>query len=258
MKNNHKVNIKQDECVKCGLCVKDCPIHAIEMSDSGAHVVMEDCFMCGHCLAICPKNIITISGFEDEPIELIGDTRVNSDKFLLQMKARRSVRFFTDEDVSMEMIMKIIEAGQYSPTATNRQGVSFVVLKDNKEEYEKIVVSAFRPLIKVARMFSKKFSKIEIDDNHIFKKAPVVIVIKSNDVVDGALAASAMEIMTQSLGLGVFYSGMFAVIANKSPKLKKMLKMSKKEKVVTALVIGHPDVKYKRTAPKERANILID
>ncbi len=258
MKTEHKITVNKSECVKCGLCVKDCQMRIIEIREDGAEVTMENCMMCGHCLAICPTKAIEISGFEDAPEVITEDYRINPDQFLKHMKARRSVRLFTEEDVSKEDIMKILKAGQYSPTARNLQPVTFAVLRKNKKAYEEIGVTAFRRIKKVIGLFTKAFEHYEVDDDFLFKKAPVVIVIKATNDVDGTIAAASMEIMAQSLGLGVFYSGLFRVAANSSFKLKRMLKVKTREKVVTALVIGHPAVKYTRTAPRESIKVIED
>ncbi len=70
MRDQHKITIDKEKCTKCGLCVKDCPMNILEMTEEGANVKQDVCLFCGHCQAICPKNLFTISGFEDEPIEL--------------------------------------------------------------------------------------------------------------------------------------------------------------------------------------------
>ncbi len=258
MEYKHVVSIDKNGCTKCNLCVLDCPANAIKIVGEGAEVVSSYCIDCGHCVAICPKNVVTISGFEDELIEIDEATRINPDDFLMHMKTRRSVRRFTDEKVSREHIEMLIEAGRYSPTARNLQGVSYVVLQKNIPAYEKIAVNVFVKLKNVVSKFTDKLDSLVIDENYLFKNAPLVIVIKANNKIDGTIAASSMEIMAHALGLGAFYSGMFSIVANISPKLRKMLKITPKDKVVTTLVIGHPKVKYKRTAPKKRPLVIED
>jgi len=44
-------------------------------------------------------------------------------------------------------------------------------------------------------------------DSFFFKGAPLVIIVSARNEVDAALASSYMEIMAESLGLGVLYSG---------------------------------------------------
>ena len=61
-----------------------------------------------------------------------------------------------------------------------------------------------------------------------------------------------MEIMAESLGLGVLYSGFFKACAGFSGKLRKLLALPKGQKVVTCMVIGYPAVKYQRIVPRKK------
>ena len=166
------------------------------------------------------------------------------------------MRQFTDKDVPPEVISQIIEAGRYSPTGGNKQGVSYVVIRDDKDEYEKTAVSMLRKVQPSMAMINPYLKNIVIDDHFLFKGAPVVIVIKSTDLLDGALAASLMELMAQSLGLGVLYSGFFTFAVRQTSELKQMLSVEQGEDIVATLVIGHPAVEYKRTAQRESANVI--
>ena len=64
-----------------------------------------------------------------------------------------------------------------------------------------------------------------------------------------------MELVAEAQGLGVLYSGFFAIAAKHSAKLRKLLGVSRPRKVVTALVLGYSAVKYLRSAPREPARV---
>ncbi|MCK4246118.1 nitroreductase family protein, partial [Candidatus Bipolaricaulota bacterium] len=49
------------------------------------------------------------------------------------IKERRSIRSYTDEKVSREMLMKILEAGQWAPTPSNVQSWRFIVIQEVKQ-----------------------------------------------------------------------------------------------------------------------------
>ena len=262
MKNNHKITIEKSLCDRCGLCQTDCPRNSIAITDISAEITTHDCFKCGHCVAICPQNAVSISGFEDAPEEINHCIKPEPEDILTMMKGRRSIRHFSQWDISPDIIEKIIEAGRYTPTGMNRQGVSYVVLRKNKDEYERIAVSWFRKLRPIVGIFMKNFRHLHIDDHFFFKGAPVVIVIKSDSVatgdIDAALAASSMELMARAYGLGVLYLGFFPIIAGLSPKLKRKLSTVSKGKIIITLVLGYPDVTYHRTAQRERPVIQYD
>lgn len=55
------VNINQDKCNGCGLCVPKCHKGIIEIVDGKARVVSDDlCDGAGLCLSLCPQGAITI------------------------------------------------------------------------------------------------------------------------------------------------------------------------------------------------------
>lgn len=258
MKREHIVSIDPARCIGCGLCVSDCPTATIRMEGKIAVVTGHGCIHCGHCQAICPQGAVSLSGFDEAPETITPLMRVNAETLMGQLKARRSVRRFSAREIAPELIRQIIEAGRYTPTGTNKQGVSYAVLQKNIADYEAPSVQLFRRLKRVIDVVYAGLRAIEIDDHFLFKHANAVIVIKSADAVDGALAASSMEMMAQSLGLGVFYSGFFSMITRFSGKLRRRLGIRPGEKAVTTLVLGYPAVQYLRTAQREPAEVLFD
>lgn len=257
MKTKHAIIINQEKCIKCNKCVKDCPMMVIEMQERGAALKTQKCMKCGHCFAVCPSGCISMEGFEDVSIKVTENMKVDADDLLNHIKTRRSIREFTDEKIDKATVRKLIEAGQYAPTARNYQGVSYSILMKNIDKYEEIAVAKLEILKNGVSKFTNKLDGFDTE-NFFFKKAPLVIVIKANNDIDGAIAAANIELMAHALNLGCFYSGMFTVATKISPKLKKMLRVSKKDKVVTTLVIGYPKVKYLRTVQKERPTVFMD
>ncbi|MCP1110491.1 nitroreductase [Lachnospiraceae bacterium PFB1-21] len=75
--------------------------------------------------------------------------------------------------------------------------------------------------------------------------------------MDAALASTNMGTMAEAQGLGVLYVGFFAMAARVSKKIRKKLSLTGKEKVVTAIAIGYPDVHYKRTVPRKKAKVKL-
>ena len=255
MKYQHTIKVNKDLCIGCELCKNDCPVNNIIIENKKSVIKNQDCVMCGHCVAICPKEAITMTGFDELPIELTNKPILDSDELLMAIKSRRSIRKFKDKEVSSEIVKQIIEAGRYTPSAKNSQDVSYIILDNKKRIYEEVAVKFFRKIKPIANIAIKHSKEVSIDDNFFFKNAPIAIMIVTKDKISGSLAASNMALMAESYGLGVLFSGYFSDVANNSPKLKKLLSLKHRDHVITTLVIRYPDVKYRRTAQKETANV---
>lgn len=252
--DKHEVIFNSEKCVGCGLCVSDCVAGCVSLKDGKAETCGAGCILCGHCESICPCGAVTLTGFDDECIEFEEQTRLDPDTLLDAMRTRRSIRQFTDEKVSDEILDKIIEAGRLAPTGSNSQGTGYIVLDKVLPEAEKHAVKMFRGAINIGKNFAKILKRLNIDDNFFFKKAPVAIVLTGSSV-NASLAAENMAFMAEAYGLGVLYSGFFTVCANNNPAIRKLLKMKRGEKAVTTLVIGYPAVKYRRTARRYNAKV---
>lgn len=250
------VYINPDLCVGCGKCVKDCVSMKIKLSVGKAEFQGEKCLECGHCFAVCPTGAVSMPKYgEISDEKAVSMTEFDSDILLQAMKSRRTVRQFRSESVSDEVVNKIIEAGRYCPTGTNSQDYSFTVIRDKLPEIEKEAVKIFKFAQKAATPFSEYIKNITINDNFFFKGAPLVIVVSGKGETSSCLASSYMELMAESLGLGVLYSGFFVGAAKLNRKLLAMLEIEKGHSPVTCLVMGYPDVEYKRIPPRKKARV---
>ena len=249
------IDIDADICIVCSKCIDDCPNSYLFLENDEVRTGQKGCMECGHCYAICPQGAITMTNYDSIDEEVVLMSEINPETLLNAMKSRRTIRQFKPDPVEEEKIEKILEAGRYSPTGANRQAVSYTILGSKQREAEEICLSLFRKGKKLGSAFASYLKRIEIDDDFFFKGAPLVIVVASKSTVDGGLASSYMELMAESLGLGVLYSGFFVACCKMSRKLKKLLELEKGYSVVTCMVIGYPDVKYQRIAPRKNLKV---
>lgn len=252
----HQVQIDQEACIGCGLCVKDCVGFDIRLENGKASAAGKSCIGCGHCEAICPQGAVKLEGFTDA-VEEMEQVTLDPEQYLAAIKTRRSVRKFKQEDVPENVVKMIIEAGRLAPTGGNSQGTAYVILKNKKDECEAYAVGMFRKIIQSGKKIMAALSNMELDDTFFFKGAPLVIVILGRSKVDAALAAQNMATMAEANGLGVLFSGFFTGCVNGSRKIRKIMGIGKNPKAVTTLVIGYPAVKYQRTVHREKARVKI-
>ena len=248
---NHIV-IDAAKCVGCGRCVDDCPGAHLYIENGKANARPGGCIECGHCYAVCPQEAVELSNYYTTGCgPVVPMSEFEPQKLLAAMRSRRSIRRFTDEPVSGDALDMILEAGRSAPTAKNAQDIAYTVLGSQQEAIERECVGIFRRAQKLASPLSDAVRSTEVDDHFFFKGAPMVIVVSSSSDVDAALASSYMELMAESLGLGVLYCGYFIVCTRLSAKLRGMLSLPDGHKPVTCLVVGHPDVEYLRTVPRK-------
>jgi nitroreductase/NAD-dependent dihydropyrimidine dehydrogenase PreA subunit len=144
------MNIDEDKCNKCGLCMDNCPFRCWEKNEDGFPVMKEEyaCFSCYNCKVACPNDAVKIidnyhvdDGFwKTEPHALPAklpleakDAEGNPTEWNEIEKAvftRRSVRNYKDKPIPETLIQRVLEAGRFAPSAGNCQPWRFIVITD--------------------------------------------------------------------------------------------------------------------------------
>ena len=252
---NSSIVIDKEKCIGCGKCVRDCVAFALFIEDGKANI-REGCIECGHCFAICPTGAVDMPAYDKSDCKSVTDLSVIDSAVLLEgIKSRRTVRQYKDKPVEKEKIDMILKAGQYAPTGSNSQNVAFTILGAKQDEIERKCVKLFRTGVGIGSKFSKSLKNAQITDDFFFKGAPLVIVVSGHDSVNASLASAYMELTANSLGLGVLYSGFFCACTKLNPSINAALKLPKGHKAVTCMIIGYPDVKYERIAPRKEHSV---
>lgn len=269
------MNVDTKKCIGCGICVKDCFTNDIEIVGGKARINNVKCFKCGHCIAVCPKAAISTDEYNMEEVKNYNreEFLVDADNLLNFIKFRRTVRQFKDKEVEKDKISKIIEAGRFTQTGSNMQDVSYIVVEKGLQELKALTFESLKEIgenmlanLTPETMIYKRYAEMWIkmyeehlenpnENDKLFFNAPAIIIVTANSGVNGALASSNMELMTNALGLGTFFSGFFVRAAQENKKILDFIGVKEGKQVVTCMVIGYPNVKYSRTVPRKDADI---
>ena len=264
------IEINNEKCIGCGQCVRDCFPVDIDLIDGKAVPRNEKCFDCGHCMAVCPTDAVTLLNYDSAEVLDLKQihTAIDPETYLNHLKARRSIRRFTDQPVTKEQVEQILEAGRFSPTGGNRQRMAYTVIQDSIPEMRGLLIDQLGRKgeeMLAAGHRASFYTDLWLDmhkDYHssgkdrIFFGAGTVIVISSDDTLDAGIAAAHMETMIYSMGLGMLYSGFSRFAIESSEELRARLKIREKYHVEAVLVIGYPAVHYQRTVPRKPADVV--
>jgi nitroreductase/NAD-dependent dihydropyrimidine dehydrogenase PreA subunit len=281
--------VEIDKCKGCGQCVKVCVAHVLELKKNKSEVIYgERCVACGHCWAVCPEEAVTQQEVvTDTSLKPGPEPAVSSDMLQLLIRERRSIRLFKNEPVSEEHLLKIIEAGRYSPTASNRQNVTYIVLSNPQKvsELRSLVESFMEKTFKLMQnsaiaLFYKmrygrlvasslgsydilyQFLKNREEKNAYFPlpfgSAVIITTAQSFDTLapfNCSVALYNCSLMAHSLGLGSCFVGFVHIGANMDKNIKHWLEIPKENQAYGAMVVGHPDVKYRRLIERKKPDI---
>ena len=267
------VHIDEMRCIGCGQCVEDCFARQLRLTEGKAVFLDRGCIGCGHCMAICPKNAITIEGIEREELLPLpgGMPRLNPEEYLHFMKGRRTIRQFTEEPLSEDLLRSMLEVVRYSPTGANRQDVVVTVIEEELTEFRELVLDALCKRAELAdtpeaspkdRVYAGLWKKLSRDFHGpkrrdcLFFDAPAVFVLSASFPLNAAIAAAHLETMVYALGLGMVYSGFTVMASADSEEIRNFLRIPQGHTPVACLVVGHPKVDYLRTVGRHPVQVV--
>lgn len=153
------------------------------------------------------------------------------------IKNRRSIRRFEDRPVPEELVKKVIEAGQWAPSACNRQAWKFIIVDSSeiKEKLKRETTAYFvtkAPLL-IFIAYSNRTDNLEYKDH----------------LLSAAMAIQNMQLAAYSLGLGTCCVNNLPIKA----RLRKILNIPRSYDPVALLCMGYPKAVPK---PLKRKNEL--
>lgn len=260
------ITVNKEKCINCGVCTKECPTLVLRMGKEGPEAVApEACFACGHCVAICPTEAIdNIKTPQAQQLSLKTFPQLNAETAARFLRSRRSIRCYKQTAVPREDLLKLVDMARFAPTATNKQGVSYVIVDDRKtlEEAIQIVIDWLEndDLLRIGfAHYIKAYREQGIDT--ILRDAPsLILATTASDFLRGRensiFSLAYLELYVPTLGLGSCWAGIFEICAlsDHSPMLK-LFNIPEGKKITGAVMVGYPEYSYKRMVERDPLDV---
>ncbi len=151
-----------------------------------------------------------------------------------------TVRNFSSEAISDEILNSILEASRRSPTGSNLQAYSIIVVKNAETKKKLAVLSGNQKHVEdcpVFLAFCADISRIEIASKINNRKLAKGLELTVVSTVDTAIVGMSANTAAESYGLGVV---MIGGIRNDPKAVSELLNLPKGAYVVYGMCIGYP------------------
>jgi nitroreductase/NAD-dependent dihydropyrimidine dehydrogenase PreA subunit len=256
------ITVNEEKCIKCGMCVVECPTGVLKLEANGPKEVNPNaCLECGHCVAVCQKEAIDN---KKSPLAMqseIGEIKkLNPEEAEKFIRSRRSIRSYKNIAVEKEKLLQLVEVAHLAPTASNSQGISYLIV-DDKKTIELAVEECINwfehseTLSKALAGMISGYRNNKIDT--VLRGAPsIILTLADEDFRNGRensiLSLSYLELYAPSLGLGSCWAGIFEICArsDNSP-MYKIFNIPEKKKITGVVMVGYPKHSFKRFTERQ-------
>ncbi|MCT4509939.1 MAG: nitroreductase family protein [Tepidibacter sp.] len=173
------------------------------------------------------------------------------------IKERRSIRKFKEEQIKEEEIQTIIEAGIYAPSAHNQQPWHFTVIQ-NKNIISEMNEESKKAMKNHSDEWIAKLGNNEKFDIHY--NAPTVILVSGkkdcySPIVDVSAAIQNMLLAADSIGVGSCWVGLSKFGLIEEDKVKQFNIPDGYEPYYT-VALGYKALDKKQNAPKRNEDVV--
>ncbi len=260
------IKVQQSLCVKCGICIEICPPKILSMGENGPMASNpQECIACGHCVAVCPQSAIdNIRAPLSVQINLEKFPVINAEDAEQFLRSRRSIRCYKNNSVPRDLLFKLLDIGRFAQTASNKQGISYIVVED-KEILKKITEVIIQWMEENSSYWWSFPLHINAYRDHgidgILHDAPNLIIATAlKDFKNGRentiLSFSYIELFANTIGIGSAWAGLVEMCAfsNYRPLLD-LFKIPEDKVFTGAVMVGYPKYSFKRLVDRNPLDV---
>ncbi|MBW9147796.1 nitroreductase family protein [Clostridium sp. CM028] len=263
------IKVNQAKCIKCGICTKVCPPKVLGMGENGPVAIEpQACIACGQCVAICPHSAIdNIKTPLNNQTDLKKFPVVNEETAKQFLRSRRSIRCYKDMAVQREQLIKLVNIARFAPTASNQQGISYIIVEDKKilKKATEVVIEWMEAQIENPLhhwsfpYHVRDYRETGIDK--VLRDAPnLILAMAPKEIRNGRentiFSFAYMELFATTLGLGSCWAGLFEMCAfdNYYPLLE-LFNIPTNKVLTGAVMVGYPQYGYKRLVDRNPLDV---
>jgi nitroreductase len=248
--------------------------------------------LCSHCYALCRFNAISFNddlnkiSFQSFKYKekIINSTDISPENFINAVRSRRSIRKYKNEKIDDELISDILEFAVTAPSGSNCQEWKFTVLNGRDKVWD-LAIEIKNFFVKINKLAQNRFIRyisvlfmgrtlINYYNDHyktvdraikqseagidlLFHGAPCLIIVHgpmdgSTPIEDAAFASYNICMLAHFLNLGTCLIGFAVEALNRGSDIKSKLKIDKKDRIHSVIIIGRPDIGFKKHSLRKK------
>ena len=262
------IEIDAGKCNACGLCVRICHEHCLQLADDTLLIDRATCSTCTQCIAVCPVKAITWAGVPPEPFNR--EAYPSPAQVMELFMERRTTRDYRARKIDRQLLQEIGGAAVYAPTHSHDLRIIIVDDEEILSLVDRLLYShaarlyrwLFRPramqwIVRVTSPvyrgeFARARPKLEaaIKRKKGFKSRPAaMILLAGNRKVPLSLESAQyglynMDLYAQSRGIAcrnlVGNQGML----NRVRSFRRAIGLERRERIFGVLTLGYPAVRF--------------
>ncbi|MDF1615353.1 nitroreductase family protein [Desulfurivibrio dismutans] len=155
---------------------------------------------------------------------------------------RRSVREFTPEQVSTEVLQEIIRAGIWAPSGLNNQPWRFVLVGDEQTREQLAALTKYQKIVLAAPALIAVF----LDQNAMYDQ------VKDHQAAGACI--QNMLLAAEALGLGAVWLGQ---ILHHKDQVRQVLKLDDHLDLMAVIALGRPVIKERHSQRKPLEDFIL-